>query len=99
MQMQNKLECLSYLFEYLEIRSVSTLSELKIVPSLTLLVSTKLGMKIYHRQQGSLERLEKALKRLECPSKLVKRCHNKAGKGLRHVERLDGKAVCLSNRS
>ncbi len=53
-------------------------------------------MKIYHRQQGSLESLEKALKRLECPSKLVKRCHNKAGKGLRHVERLNGKAVCLS---
>jgi hypothetical protein len=63
---------------------------------LTLLVNTKLGMKIYHRQQGSLERFEKALKRLECPSKLVKRCHNKAGKGLRHVERLDGKAGWLS---
>jgi hypothetical protein len=57
--------------------------------SLSKVVTTRL-------RKGSLERLEKALERLECPSKLVKRCHNQADKGFKNVERLDAKAVCLS---
>jgi hypothetical protein len=42
--------------------------------SLSNVVTTRL-------RKGSLERLEKALERLQCPSKLVKCCHNQADKG------------------